>query len=222
MLVCPKYLNEPVKNPFWDDKTPNEYFDQNEAYRQKLTQWGYRNQLKRVNRMFLVRITKQKSELDLEQSSRWWDDPTWMEKCFWVFTQPVPLWVGNSKLSCYALEYFECQRVKNAAIRLFGFNPFSKTAILPDGIIRQVANPEPSLLVPVHCCGHAWDETSNGYSDHLRHDAAERAAKKLSQEQIDRDGLVREEVEKKMQEVINISNNREWITKKNPVTSDRI
>lgn len=183
MLVLPEHLEFPTKNPIWEDQTPNERYRDDPDYYLRLNAWALKNHIP-GRRFFEVRITKVNSILSVHQSSAWWDQPSCMDHIFWVFQKPITLGVG---LQIYSLELYECRRVVEMARKKLGYNPFPSE--------------EPSLCVPVDCVEMAWNETANGYSDHIRH----RETKEVSQRQADLQGVAREEVEKIIEQIKDVS-----------------
>jgi hypothetical protein len=52
--------------------------------------------------------------------------------------------------------------------------------------------PIPSLLIPQYCLANCWTETTNGFADNIR----ERPDEVKTQQQVDRDGIVDELLDK--------------------------
>jgi hypothetical protein len=182
----------PVKNPVWSKYTPNQMVDDVELSRKvlgldymKLTKgWKIHNGIPGRDRFFEVRIIGTNSLLSLSDRDRWWNDVGIMDRIFWVYQKPVIHDMTKQDHVSYALEYYECLRVKALGEAKFGFNPFRSNM--------------PSLLIPRECVQLAWNETTNGYSDHLREAPEEEV---LTAEQEDRIARVDEKVEKLMPEV---------------------
>lgn len=192
MLILPQSMALGAKNPRWSTITPNQLFKSDLTYATKMLQWTTANNLPPPKNFFEVRIVKQQSILDLHQSNRWWDDPLFMDKVFWVIQKPLSFKMGFATFQAYALEYFECLRIVDIAKAKFGKNPFG--------------HPEPSLCIPCDVVELAWDETTNGYSDHLR-PVAENIK---SQQRVDKDSTEREEIDKILATIEDVSNDVAW------------
>jgi hypothetical protein len=189
MLLIPE--KHPVKNPYWQHLTPNEAFEKDRQYETIATAFAKKGEVVGPYKFFEVRIIGGSSMLSLEASSRWWDDPMFMERIFWVYQKPVYFYPsGQQHWGAYALEFYEAQRVVQAATKKFGYNPFDE---------------HPNLLVPIDCVQLAWNETSNGISDHCRY----RAKVEPTQAEIDREGRIQEEVKKITENLEDISD-RPW------------
>lgn len=188
----------------WADLTPNEYYQQNADYRNLIRNWAKHNDIPKWSKCFEVRLVNQKSRLSIEQSSRWWDQPEFMDKRFWVYARPVKLFPDGPEkepLACYALEFHECQRVKDVAVAKLGYNPFFEYG--PDG--HAQVNEAPSLLVPVDCCEIAWEDTKAGFATNIRERAIERAYK--SPEQLQHEADVDGAVKENMKNLVEITGN---------------
>lgn len=194
MLILPEHLAYPTKNSKWVDRTPNEEFRDNPAYAIMVEQWAKKNKIPSWRILFEVRIIYTKSILDIHQSNRWWDDPLFMDHIFWVYQKPITFKniSGNKPYQVYALEYYECLRVVDIAKNKFGYNPFPSEA--------------PSLCIPVDCVELCWDETQAGYSKHIR----QREEKKLSNKVLDKEEADKEEVNKLLTEIVDVSNDARW------------
>lgn len=159
-LVLPKHLRYPIKNPLYDgqEPTPNELWlkkgSEGRIHRSHIKAWYRRSNLPHPpKRWFEVRITKTSSN-DLMRKGMWWQDSLWMDKVFWVDQKPYSEIVDGQLIQFYVLDFWECQRVRAVLLHEKHQEPF--------------ATQEPSLLVPCECCTLCWDETTQGYSDHIR------------------------------------------------------
>ena len=193
----------------WEDYTPNELMKSSAEYRNIIKKWAKESQISKTNRLFEVRIVRQQSELEIHKSSAWWDDPMWMDMLFWVYQTPVKLYPEGEKgpsFSCYALEFYECQRIMNAAIVKFGYNPFQKR----DEYGNVTRDDQPSLLIPTDCVEVEWNETKGGYADNLREGAIERAEKPLTQEEQELEAEADEAVKKLSEDIYDVSGDVRW------------
>lgn len=154
MLITPKGWHLPTKNEQWAIETPNEVYRDNIQYQAIVHGFGSLHQIPGPVNFHEVRITKQRSWM--ECSSRWWDDPLFMDKVFWVFHKPMTFRQPTGEaLQYFALEPYENLRVIKALYEKTGFDQW-------DWI-------EDLLIIPADCLEMAWDETSAGYSDHIRY-----------------------------------------------------
>lgn len=201
--------SRPMRCRMWEDLTPNELYAQNSVYRDLVANWGKANDLPSGHKWNEMRLVKQQSVLEIKRSSAWWDDPMWMERLFWCYSRPILHRPAKGQfIQFYALEYYECQRVLSAAIQKFGYNPFSKR----DENGNLVADTAPSLIIPAECIELAWDDTRGGYATNIRQGAIERASRPVSQQELDREAAIQEQVKKKMTELVDISHDRRWDT----------
>lgn len=153
MLILPKHLQFPVKNPLWNTFTPNEHYVRNKTYRDYVDRFVQINDVGCTVNFMEVRIVR--SKISLGPSTNWWDDSLFMEKVFWVFHKPLTIYPeGKAPWQAYFLEPMECVRVADIALEKFK---------------RPVFDPTNAVMIPCECTHMAWDETSGGYSDHLRH-----------------------------------------------------
>lgn len=188
----------PVKNPVWEVYTPNEMWDNDAlalahlkaSYRMLELPWARAHGIPGKKRWFEMRVNSNRTLLNITARQRWWDAPEFMDKIFWVYQTPILFNMDGETVSCYPLEFMECQRVKAVGIRRFGRNPFSSEV--------------PSLLIPQDCCELAWKETANGYSEHLRH----RPEHEPTQEELDREATAQEAVEKAKERIFDIPSDK--------------
>ena len=200
----------------WEDYTPNEYYSQNSGYRQLVRGWEKQSSLPHGKIWREVRVTHQHSELELKKSSKWWDDPMWMDKYFWVYHKPLIYRVDeHHSYRFYALEYYECQRIKDAAVAKFGYNPFTFQDV--DGSLY--VDHEPSLLIPVECVEVAWEDTQAGYATNIRQQAIERSKAPVPNFVKEREQAIQEAVEQKKKELYDVSNDPKWRT--NPKNDEK-
>lgn len=199
MLILPKHLEYPTKNPFWADQTPNELYTQNDTYRDMVDEFIRFHQIPGTGRFIEVRITREKETIEILQGERWWDDPLFMEKVFWVFDKPLLTKVkddgpmGFVNFQSYFLEPFECQRVNEVGRYKFGYPPFPADA---------------AIMIPVTCATMAWDETSAGLSDHIRY-RPEVELTDLEQQLV---GAHKEEIANIQKTLVDVSTNEEFLT----------
>jgi hypothetical protein len=191
MLIQTKSV--PDKNPIWSHWTPNECYE-NEELSLKHLKFPYsefvesfvRSQglvTKRVWRE--VRVVNKAPSIEIATKSAWWEQPEFADRIFWVFNNPTVATIDNDRYFCHVLEPIECLRVVKAGIDKYGYNPFSVDF--------------PCLYLPCELAKAAWDETSGGYSDHLR----EREVHEPTQQEIEEDAVLEEkakEIEKNIQE----------------------
>lgn len=180
MLVLPKGHYLPTKNPRWAVQTPNEAYRDDAKYRFVIDSFMRKHRVPGQPAWHEVRVVKQASRLAI--SSHWWDDPVFMEKVFWVYRSPITYRRANGEpAQASILEPYEAKRVADALFEMTGhpsFHPF-----------------EDCLVLPVDVWSMAWDETSAGYSDHIRW----RPESVKTQEEIDRERKD-EEVVKQIEE----------------------
>jgi hypothetical protein len=145
-----------TKNPYWEKRgiTPNEAYAGDGGYRRLVDAFKIYNHISAQSRFFEVRVSKQSPLATSTGQVKWWDDPLFMEKVLWVFQQPHVDRVDDAPYPYYILEPYECMRVLN-----LGFEKYHR---------MPVGDPKAAFYIPVECCHHAWNETSAGYSDHLR------------------------------------------------------
>lgn len=165
----------PTKNPLWEHWTPNECWEDEDFSQKhlglsysKLTDefcTKYNVNSKRLWRE--VRVKNIAPSIARAGKESWWDQPELAERIFWVFHSPTYSDIDGTRYFYYILEPFECLRVVQVGIDKLGYNPFTEEI--------------PALYLPVECATAAWDETSGGYSDHLRH----RPEAVLTQQEID-------------------------------------
>lgn len=190
----------PLRCPEWEDYTPNEMMELHPGYRKLLRRWCRESDIPWSNRLVEVRVVSQESRFSIHKSTRWWDDPLWMDKLFWVFAKPVQLYPdGKNSSSCYALEFFECQRVKAAAEQKFGYNPF--TRVNEKGELEQ--DMEPSLFIPCECVEIAWTDTKGGYATNIREQCIGRAQQEKSSQEQDMEAAIQEAVREKTKQLYN-------------------
>jgi hypothetical protein len=168
--VLIKVPTEKDKNPYWEKRgiTPNEAYELDGGYQRLVTQFKLYNGIQSPCRFLEIRIIKRQTLVDATGQIRWWDDTLFMDKVFWAFQSPAVDYVDDKPYSFYVLEPYECQRVLNLGWAKYGRPP--------------VNDLKAAFFVPVECCQHAWNETSAGYSDHLR----PRPKRTPSQKDIDR------------------------------------
>jgi len=185
----------PIKNPAWEVYTPNELYESEilslgklgQSYQDFISAWKKKNKIGGKNNWFEVRITRAGTQEKIHDSRAWWRQKEFMDRIFWVFQHPDYMIIGGERYFVYTLEPLESLRVVNVAINKFGYNPFGAHI--------------PVLNVPVECCQLAWTETSNGYSDHGR----PREEKIPTQEEIEKDKILEEKVDKLLGEELDLS-----------------
>lgn len=188
----------PLRCPEWEDYTPNEAMEIYPPYRRALKKWALESDIPWTDRLVEVRVTKQESRFKMNRSSRWWDDPLWMDKLFWIFHKPIQLFpYGNEPMSCYALEFFECQRILRSAVDKFGYNPF--TRINEQGELES--DWQPSLFIPCECVEIAWTDTQGGYATNIREGAVLRANEEKSSYEQDLEASIEEQIREKTKEI---------------------
>lgn len=180
------------KNAYWELRgtTPNEEFQKNPAYRSMVSKFIRQTGLPVQPKWFEVRIVKDNpSEIwTASRDDHWYSYSSFMDKAFWMFMKPVEERVANSPYLYYVLEPEECVRVQNLLVERHGF-------VMP----KQIQ----PYIVPVECCSLCWDETVNGYSEHLHW----RPEITKTQQQVDREERIKEESAKLLSEAIDISDN---------------
>jgi len=191
----------PLRCPEWLDYTPNEVWadlgDKGALYRRSVQSWEKAWEISSVHKWVEVRVTNQASQLLAVRSSRWWDNPMWMDKLFWVYSKPLTIRPKPEQVySFYVLEFFECLRVRDAAIARFGYNPFD--------------TPAPGLLIPVECCELGWDDTQAGYATNIRQGAMERAKAPVPAEVQDKEAVAQEKVKSLTKELYDASEDTRW------------
>lgn len=185
------------KNEYWEKRniTPNEAYQTDSAYQNLIRNFASYHKIKGPFRFFEVRIIAARPSLICTGTIDWWDDPEFMDKCFWMFQTPMYEYPeGKEPYGYYYLEPFECRRVLNVGIRKHQIvNPTRNT-------MRQ------AFVVPIECCQLAWTETSGGYSDHLHH----RPEILKTQEQLDREKLLDLEADKLLESAEDIVESPKW------------
>lgn len=189
MLIIPEV--RATSNPLWANRTPNEAFETDPGYAEVAMAFTKKVSAS-SNRWVRVRIVKASPILDLSVRAKWWDDPLWMDKIFWVYNKPIAAVIDGQYYQTYALEFLEAQRVLEDTFRKYNANRFE--------------DPFPALYVPCDCCHLAWSETTNGYSDHL----LERPEKALTQQEIDKESAIQEVVKQLEKELVDISDQESW------------
>lgn len=195
VLVLPKSLTTPEKNHRWSGNfTPNVALRKNQEYIDATKQWARKWGVRDTKNLFEVRVVKATSRVGFSQRQRWWDDPMWMDKIFWVYQAPISLPKNRygEHVQFYALEMFENKRVVKATVEQFGYNPF------PSWL--------PALLIPVECVELCWDDTEAGYSRHCR----EPIDPPKTQEQIEKEQQVEEVVREIQKDFYEVSNDPKW------------
>jgi hypothetical protein len=188
-----KINTHPVKNPMWSYYTPNEFYENDDlaikhigtSYMNMVDGYCAMHQIssKRVWRE--IRVNNQPTSIIHTARDCWWEQKELAERIFWVFHNTTCVEEAGKRYFYYVLEPFEALRVKEVGIEKHGYNPFS--------------NELPALYLPVECGTAAWDETSGGYSDHLRH----RDEVKLTDEEKEQEARTNElaeEISKNVQE----------------------
>lgn len=184
------------KNYWWEkaNETPNEAFNRDPKYRQMAQQFykNYKEQtgLKKPFRWVEVRILNQ-PKLIITGRKDWYEDPVWCESVFWVWQTPVVQEIDGRLYSYHVLEPLECFRVCDVR--------FSRHGVMP-------RNGIPAYVVPTECCDMAWNETSGGFSDHLRH----RPDPVPTQEMIERKAIKDAAAEKLLKNSVDISQSPKW------------
>lgn len=187
MLILPQSLAVPTKNPTWEHRTPNEAYQQDAQYQEMVDFFVQNGKVSNKPSFFEVRVLAKNSLLALNSDERWWNEPMFMEKIFWVFQQPVTFYPeGLQAWQAWVLEPLEHVRVFNAMKEKIGYNPY------PTGTV---------LLLPCDCGEPAWNETSGGYSDHIHH----RLHVPPTQEQVDAEAELRVETDRLMEQITEIT-----------------
>lgn len=145
------------KNKYWVESphTPNEAYQANPRYKRIVDLFKREHKITGPTKFFEVRIIHQMTSIAM--SSRWWDQPAFMDRVFWVFMQPEYTYGTGEPYGWYSLEPMECMRVVSAYEMATGNK-------LTDEEKRKCA-----YVVPVECVQIAWTETANGTSEHLHH-----------------------------------------------------
>lgn len=199
MLILPKHLMYPAKHYYWQERTPNEEYAENPQYRQMVDEFIAKYKTPGGARFFEVRLVKPQENIGVVESDRWWDDALFIEKIFWVFDKPHLTKVrddnpkGFLNFQAYYLEPFECQRVNNIGLEKFGYLPFPQDA---------------AIMLPVECTQMAWDETSGGYSDHIRY----RPNVDLTDREVDELETHKQEVSEIQKTLVDISQSGAFVT----------
>lgn len=138
-------------------------------------------------RWFEVRILAEKTQIvDMSRGEGWWQNKQFMDRVFWVFQQPQTSRDPAMPYQVYVLEPYESLRVRDELFEQTGRQPFK--------------SPWPALWIPQDCVKLAWTETSNAYSDHLRH----RAEPIVQQKLLDEQARDKEQVDQFLKEIAEI------------------
>lgn len=176
-IIYPKGLANsfvmPEKNLHWLYETPNTKLERDSKYRTFCKDWKKRFRVSGTLKFAEMRIVKTKSS-NIEWEQGWWEDSMFMDKLFWVYLKPTPVLVGDIPARVFYLEPYECMRVVANYITRDGYN--------------KLESYSPALVLPEDVVSQAWNETSNGISDHIR----EHTIEPLTQEDQDRDGEFQE------------------------------
>lgn len=173
MLIIPH--QEPVKHPKWAGNiTPNTEFEKNPHYQRVAVQFAQKAEAKGPYKFKEVRPIKLRSVLTLEESQRWWNDPQWMDKVFWVYNRPISFFDNGKWFQTYLLEFYESQRILEGSLRKFGKNIFG--------------DPFPCLLIPCDVVQVCLWEFAAGVSEHRR----ESIEPVPTQEQIEKEQRIEE------------------------------
>ena len=164
------------KNEEWErtKTTPNEAYRFNADYKKYVDGFANINRVSGPHKFFEIRIVNRASLLHLParfQSRNWFENPNFMDRCFWVFHKPVEERVDGKPFLVYVLEPKECIRVHRISNERLGI-PFPKGA-------EQMR----AFVVPVDSCIQAWTETANGVSEHIHY----RPEAIKTQQEIDRE-----------------------------------
>lgn len=150
------------KSKFWEQKinrTPNEAIKQDTRYQDFVRKFKHFHKLPVDNKWFEIRVigAGQSPIITLSRSPlnrNWWEDSLFMDQVYWVFQKPVPIMIKNEPVFFYALEPMENLRCLNAYFHRYH---------------REMADQRTALFVAVEACAMAWDETTNGISDHIHY-----------------------------------------------------
>jgi hypothetical protein len=186
MLIIPNA--RPVKNPKWAGNiTPNTEYDSSPQYRTIADNFGKKAEAKGPYKFKEVRPVSLRSVLTLDESARWWNDPEWMDKVFWVYNKPISFLENGRWYQTYLLEFFESQRVLEGAFRKFGKNIFD--------------DPFPCLLIPCDVVQVCMWEFAAGVSEHKR----ESIAPVPTQQEIEKEAQIQEHVKELEKNIVDIS-----------------
>lgn len=157
------------KNAEWESSgyTPNEAYNTFAEYKTYVDYFAAVNKLKTPYKFVQLRITKQKPSIVWTRTKNWWDAPQFMDHIFWAFFKPVSDVLDGQAFTYYALEPKECIRVAKRLRQMGGL----------------VSDSMAAFLIPCECAEYAWNERSNGISDHLHW----RPEKVKTQAEIDRE-----------------------------------
>ena len=147
-------IASPMSGYEWFDTTPGEECHFNQKYRFMSRRFCEKNHIDSFDRFLKVRIVREKGRYSIPDA--WWRESPWQDQVFWCYQTPVPLYHKANQITpylCYALEAFECKRVRQYELDRWGNSKFA----IGD-----------SLIVPCDCCDQCWDETRGGISDHKR------------------------------------------------------
>lgn len=193
-LIIPEHSSKEHrwKNLLWERSgyTPNEAYDLVSEYRQHVDKFAKTFGVPTPVKFVQVRITTQKPSIIYTRTKQWWDHPGLMDHIFWVFAKPVNDRLDNDFYTYYALEPKECARV---------IHILQKTGGL-------VGNKNGAFLVPCECVTLAWNERTNGVSDHLHW----RPEAVKTQKQIDKEAAQDAETDRILANAYDIIDDERW------------
>lgn len=182
MLILPKYLQAPERNPIWALRTPNEAYEQELGYSELVDEFAKKHRVPPA-KFFEVRCIGSK----LYKNDTWWyDDPYWADKIFWVYQKPLNFYPpGEERWQAWALEPLEHMRIHQVHRQMDGSSPYAADQL---------------FLLPCDAGQICWTETSAGVSDHVQY----RPEVTPTQEQVDYELGLQETVDKIMSEAVEI------------------
>lgn len=195
MLILPKYLREPVKNPVWEIRTPNEAYRDDLSYSELVDFFLRKNGLPGNPTFFQIRVTKP----SIVAGEGWWyEEAVFVDKIFWVVQKPLRFFPeGEPPWQGWVLEPLEHLRVHKAVSDDKGNSPYP---------------PDQLFIIPCDAAHLAWEETSNGYSDHIEW----RPDTLPTQQEVDRNGHIQTIADNLLKEGIDITGREEFQGSQDP------
>jgi len=188
MLI--RTYTEPTKHPKWaGNVTPNTEYGTNPHYQEIADEFAKKGRAPGPSKWKEVRAIKGAAIISLSEMDRWWFQPEWMDRVFWVYYKPVGVMEDGKYYQTYLLEFYESQRVLAGTVRRFGRNIFN--------------DPFPTIYIPCDVVQTCLWEFAAGESEHKR----ESVEPVLSNQEVEREQALDEAAKEIIKNGVDISNN---------------